>query len=57
MKKVLTVLCTVASIGGAALFCVCFVARRLKPKKGTGSHAGRIARSTTESADNRGDRP
>ena len=57
MKKVFTVLCTVASIGGAALFCVCFVARRLKPKKGTGSHAGRIARSTTESEENRGDRP
>ncbi len=32
MKKVLTILCMVASLGGAALFCVCFVARRLKPK-------------------------
>lgn len=56
MKKVLTILCTVASIGGAALFCVCFIGRRLKSKK-RDFHSGWMPRSVTDHDKNPGGRP
>mgnify|MGYP006972227900 CR=1 FL=1 len=57
MKKILTILCTVASVGGAALFCVCFVARRLKPKNGRSARIKGMPQTVSDQPERRDGQP
>ena len=57
MKKILTILCTVASVGGAALFCVCFVARRLRPKNSGSARTRGMPQTVTDPSERRDGQP